>query len=132
MKVDCRRFPRFRTTLPVEIRGVDNKTLKATVIEISQAGMQIQCDTGTAHSIVPGDVAVTPSQNVMVTSMLGLPGPKQKKQTTNEITIQCKIIYSLRYSQDDYIIGLQFLNIDQKTEEKLLAYLDEVIKNRDQ
>jgi len=131
MKVDRRRFSRFTTAFPVEILAEDKETLKATVIDISQAGMQVQCDTWAARSIVPGGVAVTPSQNIRVKSMLCLSDPKQKKQATDAVTIQCKVIFALRHSQHDYIIGLQFVSIDRKTEVKLIGYLDELSKNRD-
>ncbi|MGA7801102.1 MAG: PilZ domain-containing protein [Gammaproteobacteria bacterium] len=119
MKSDGRRYPRFATDLPLEIRTVADGTFTGRVRNLSLGGIEFSCDRWTADELLPPGHQAFPGQpiNVQVQFSISSGGAEQLIEAHGEI------IVSRRLSQNEYRVGMQFITLEGDAQTALEQHL---------
>ena len=109
---------RTRVELPLDLVLENGSIVPATASNLSASGLQFHCDGWTAHEIDPRGV-----------HKHALDAPPLKVVTRlhqHNIYIRCRIISARRLSQDNYLIGLEFLSFEGDGQRHLETFLDTI------
>jgi len=123
MRDDQRDHPRIKRSLPVELVAAGDKTLHATTLDVSKAGIQLLCDGATVEGIF-GSIRPDPSRHPSVDLSLQLMHPKSGPA---RIKVACKAVFSRRLSEQEYRIGLRFESVPEAARAILNAFVDDCL-----
>ncbi len=120
MASERRHYPRVATDLPLEVLTEGGETARGTICNLSMGGVEISCDRGCADRILPSGHQAFPGQPIRAQLRLQLPaadGAVTAVQASGEIVV------SRRMSQDEFRVGIHFLNFDGDGEQAVERYV---------
>lgn len=122
MKKYRREHPRVNLNLPIQVIRANGVVIHSTIFSLSRDGLQLSCDHQTARLIIPKlqqKLAVEPVQ-IHVRFRLPL-----SSRPPVEIDVHCLAKYVRRTSQDNYHIGLNYIDLDDDDIDGLERYVEE-------
>ena len=122
MKKYRREHPRVNLSLPIQVIRANGVVIHSTIFSLSRDGLQLSCDHQTARLIIPKlqqKLAVEPVQ-IHVRFRLPL-----SSRPPVEIDVHCLAKYVRRTSQDNYHIGLNYVDLDDDDIDGLDRYIEE-------
>lgn len=122
MKKYKREHPRVNLSLPIQVIRANGVVIHSTIFSLSRDGLQLSCDHQTARLIIPKlqqKLAVEPVQ-IHVRFRLPL-----SSRPPVEIDVHCLAKYVRRTSQDNYHIGLNYIDLDDDDIDGLERYVEE-------
>ena len=122
MKKYTRQHPRVNLSLPIQVIRPNGVVIHSTIFSLSRDGIQLSCDHQTARLIIPKlqqKLAVEPVQ-IQVRFRLPL-----SNRPPVEIDVQCLAKYVRRTSQDNYYIGLNYIDLNDDYIDDVERYIEE-------
>ena len=111
--------------IPAELRTPDGQTITAMVTDISRTGLGISCNRETAFCLLPEDQR-TPGQVIDVELDIQLLLPFAT-EPARPIEAHCRLVHTRRLAQDDYQIGMQFIDLSNEIDSDLVRFVAECI-----
>ena len=121
---------RYKVKLPVELILEDGTVLPVESVDISNKGLQFICDSGVADEIEPRGIQVHPLEQIRLKAVIDFPG---MDQDSSKMYARCRIVVARRMSQDEYVIGLAFVDFENGSErllEKFIRQTNGDLRNR--
>lgn len=122
MKKYKRQHPRVNLSLPIQVIRPNGVVIHSTIFSLSRDGLQLSCDHQTARLIIPKlqqKLAVEPVQ-IQVRFRLPL-----SDRPPVDIDVHCLAKYVRRTSQDNYYIGLHYIDLDDDDIGSLERYIEQ-------
>jgi hypothetical protein len=116
--IDQRKAERFPVTLPCKVEHSLLGSREALVTNISEGGLQLDCDGELVHLMMPASARL--NQNLPVSLSIEILLPKQK----NPINISVGIAYVRRIQKDSFLLGCQFQKFSPGSNSTLMAFLN--------
>ncbi len=116
---------RYRTKLPVELILEDGTVLPVESVDISNKGLQFSCDSWVADEIEPRGIQNHPLDQIRLKSVIDFP---DMDKYSSKLYARCRIVTARRISQDDYLIGLEFVDFENGSERLLETF---ILQNKD-
>ena len=115
-KLERRRaFPRVRLRIPVQIGLPGGQVACARIYNLSPDGIQVRCDPVTARRIHPSGETISDGSGPKVQVAIRL---KQGSDVRTHV-LKCKVFYLLPESPQEFIIGLEFEELDSAQRDAL-------------
>ena len=111
---------RYRIKLPVELILEDGTLLPVESVDISNRGLQFSCDSWVADEIEPRGIQNHPLENIRLKAVIDFP---DMDKYNSKLYARCRIVAARRVSQDDYLIGLEFVNFENGSERLLEKFI---------
>ena len=108
---------RHQVDLPVDLILSSGTTLKVNACNLSMKGILISCDEWGSKQIESRGIHNHPFDHIRINIITEL--DKQNKLHANS-----RIIIARRMSQDNYLIGLEFINFQNNSDASLQTYID--------
>jgi c-di-GMP-binding flagellar brake protein YcgR len=121
---------RYKVKLPVELILEDGTVLPVESVDISNKGLQFICDSWVADEIEPRGIQVHPLEQIRLKAVIDFPG---MDQDSSKMYARCRIVVARRMSQDEYVIGLAFVDFENGSErllEKFIRQTNGDLRNR--
>ena len=124
IKLDDRRQSfRHPVKLQVDLVLGDGSILPVEASGISANGLQFRCDSWLADEIEPRGIQNHPLDRIQIKVVADLPISGE-----NRLYARCKIIVARRLSQEEYILGLEFVDFERSSEKVLARFIKEQSK----
>jgi hypothetical protein len=124
IKLDDRRQSfRHPVKLQVDLVLGDGSILPVEASGISKNGLQFRCDSWLADEIEPRGIQNHPLDRIQIKVVADLPISGE-----NRLYARCKVIVARRLSQEEYILGLQFIGFEKSSEKVLARFINEQSK----
>ncbi len=116
--MERRLSPRIEVSLPVELLLPDGQLFAMKSIDMSYLGISFNCDCWTVRQIFPSGHWSGPRDRVNFTLSI---------KVDEDFTLDCDSLVTrfLRLSENEYHVGVQFLNLDDETQHSLIHYVNE-------
>lgn len=114
-----RNSSRFGTDLTLDLVLDNGNILPAVANNISEHGLQFSCDGWTANEIEPRGIHNHPLDHISLKLVARIKGDEK-------LYIKSRIISARRLSQDDYLIGLEFVDFENGSDNRLFGYLESI------
>jgi hypothetical protein len=111
---------RYRIKLPVELILEDGKILPVESVDISNKGLQFSCDSWVADEIEPRGIQNHPLEQIRLKAVIDFPG---MNKYSSKMYARCRIAVARRVSQDEYVIGLAFVDFENGSERLLEKFI---------
>jgi hypothetical protein len=111
---------RFKIKLPVELILEDGAVLPVESVDISNKGLQFSCDSWVADEIEPRGIQNHPLEQIRLKTVIDFPGMDTHN---SKLYARCRIVAARRVSQDDYQIGLEFVDFENGSEHLLEKFI---------
>ena len=111
---------RYRIKLPVELVLEDGTVLPVESVDISNKGLQFSCDSWVADEIEPRGIQNHPLDQIRLKAVIDFP---DMDKYSSKLYARCRIITARRISQDDYMIGLEFIDFENGSERLLEKFI---------
>jgi hypothetical protein len=121
---------RYKVKLPVELILEDGTVLPVESVDISNKGLQFICDSWVADEIEPRGIQVHPLEQIRLKAVIDFPG---MDKDSSKMYARCRIVVARRMSQDEYVIGLAFVDFENGSErllEKFIRQSNGDLRNR--
>jgi len=115
---------RYDIQLPIELVLTDGTVLPADACHISSQGIQFKCDSWLADEIEPKGIQNYTLHQVRLKVVATLSLPENKR-----LYARCRVDAARRLSQDDYLIGLKFIDFENGSEKTLDQYINDLCKH---
>ncbi len=121
IKLDDRRQS-FRHPVKLQIDLVlgDGSILPVEASGISAKGLQFRCDDWLANEIEPRGIQNHPLDRIRIKVVADLPISGE-----NKLYARCKVIVARRLSQEEYILGLEFVDFEKSSEKVLQRFISQ-------
>jgi len=121
IKLDDRRQS-FRHPVKLQIDLVlgDGSILPVEASGISANGLQFRCDDWLANEIEPRGIQNHPLDRIRIKVVADLPISGE-----NKLYARCKVVVARRLSQEEYILGLEFVDFEKSSEKVLQRFIKE-------
>ena len=116
---------RYKVKLPVELILEDGTVLPVESIDISNKGLQFACDSWVADEIEPRGIQNYPLDHSRIKAVTEFPG---MDKYSSKLYARCRIVTARRLSQDEYLLGIEFVDFENGSE----RLLDKFIKQCEQ
>ncbi|MDH5612410.1 MAG: PilZ domain-containing protein [Gammaproteobacteria bacterium] len=110
---------RYPIQLPIDLVLEDGTILSVEACNISTLGLQFKCDSLIANEIEPRGIQKRPLDQIKLKVVAKLPVSGDKK-----LYSRCKIVVARRLSQDQYILGLEFIDFEANSDKVLDRYIE--------
>lgn len=128
MKIERRLYPRLRTTLPIEITMPDGEIITATTINLSQIGVQLECDKEEASRIFSvSEDEKTIGKPIELKTSIKFPAEPTSSST---LSLLCRIVISRRMQENIYQIGLKYIDINDDQKQLLETHLQQLLQSQ--
>jgi hypothetical protein len=115
-KLEQRRaFPRVRLRIPVQIGLPGGQVACARIYNLSPDGIQVRCDPITARRIHPSGETISDGSGPKVQVAIRL----KRGADVHTHVLKCKVFYLLPESPREFIIGLEFEELDSAQRDAL-------------
>ena len=114
---DRRNSHRYRVELALDLVLENGSILPVTANNISEHGLQFSCDGWVANEIDPRGIHNHPLDNIPLKAVFSL-------HDNSKLYIRCHVVSARRLSQDNYLIGLAFVDFEGGGEARLFEYLE--------
>ena len=121
---------RYRVKLPVELILEDGTVLPVESVDISNKGLQFSCDSWVADEIEPRGIQNHPLDQIRLKAVTDFP---DMDKYNARLYARCRIVVARRLSQDEYLIGIEFINFENGSErllEKFIRQLEHQYQNK--
>lgn len=108
---------RHQVNLPVDLQLNDGSIINVKASNLSLGGLIFNCDDWVSKKIESRGIQHHSLDHTQISITLEL--GKHRK-----LYADCRIIIARRVSQDNYLIGLEFIRFHKNTDATLLAYID--------
>ena len=115
---------RYKVKLPVELILEDGTVLPVESTDISNKGLQFACDSWVADEIEPRGIQNHPLDQIRLKAVTDFP---EMDQHNSKLYARCRIVAARRLSQDEYLLGLAFIDFENGSErllEKFIKYCE--------
>jgi hypothetical protein len=119
-KTERRRFPRIKLHQPAEIESRDGARVRATVIDLSQDGLQLLLDGPALRQVCPRGHLTSPADGIRLAVRIV---NTDSVATAPRFEADCKVVHIRRLSQLDYRAGLLFEDLSERTQKRLAYWL---------
>jgi c-di-GMP-binding flagellar brake protein YcgR len=116
-----RRTERYAVELPVDIVLQDGSVLPVATCDMSRKGLQFRCDSWVADEIEPRGIQNHPLDAIRVKAVTDFPDMGKYK---SRLYARCRIVVARRLSQDEYLIGLEFIDFENGSERLLERFIN--------
>ena len=124
IKLDDRRQSfRHPVKLQVELVLSDSSILPVEATGISARGLEFRCDSWLADEIEPRGIQNHPLDRIQIKVVADLPISDE-----NRFYARCRVIAARRLSQEEYVLGLEFIDFEKSSEKVLARFLEEQSK----
>ena len=125
IKLDDRRQS-FRHPVKIQVELVlsDNSILPVEATGISARGLEFRCDSWLADEIEPRGIQNHPLDRIQLKVVANLPISDE-----NRLYARCRVIVARRLSQEQYVLGLEFIDFERSSEKVLARFLSEQDKH---
>ena len=113
---------RYKVKLPVELILDDGTVLPVESTDISNKGLQFSCDSWVADEIEPRGIQNHPLDQIRLKAVTDFPG---MDKYNSRLYARCRIIVARRLSQDEYILGIEFIDFENGSERLLEKFIRE-------
>ena len=117
--VDLRRYPRFETQFTAEAAAGNGHKTAVTITNISRSGLRLDADRYVLDALFPDYIRKTRYTPTNLQVNFSVPDATNQQRP---IKVRCKSVYIRREKQDNWQIGMEFVNFDVG-EEALIEYL---------
>ena len=117
---DRRKSLRYPVKLQVDLVLADGSILPIEANNISANGLQFRCDSWLADEIEPRGIQNHPLDRIQLKAVTSLPVSGE-----NKLYARCKVVVARRLSQEDYILGLEFVDFEKSSEKILERFIIE-------
>jgi hypothetical protein len=114
---------RYKVKLPVELILEDGTVLPVESVDISSKGLQFTCDSWVADEIEPRGIQTHPLEQIRLKAVIEFPG---MDKYNSKLYARCRIIVARRISQDEYVIGLAFVDFENGSERLLEKFIRQI------
>lgn len=114
---DCLRDIRYPINTSIELELEDSTKLLVSTTNISNSGLQFSCDSWIARKIDPQGIHLHSLNHINL----------KIRSEEHKLSVHAQIMYARRLSQDEFMIGVNFTNLDKSNE----GILSELIKQRE-
>ena len=114
-----RLFFRHQVDIPVDLLLSNGTMLKVNACNLSSDGIQFSCDNGISKKIESRGIQNYPLDHTQISITAEL--DKDKKLRAN-----CRLVIARRISQDNYLIGLEFIDFQKNSNASLQAYINSI------
>jgi hypothetical protein len=114
---------RYKVKLPVELILEDGTVLPVESVDISSKGLQFTCDSWVADEIEPRGIQVHPLEQIRLKAVIDFPG---MDKFSSKLYARCRIVVARRMSQDEYMIGLAFVDFENGSERLLEKFIRQI------
>ncbi len=123
MQMERRQSPRVEVSVPVEILLSDGELLSIPSIDISYTGVSFNCNYWTVKRLFPEAHWSGPKDQVTFDLSVEL---------SDDLLLASESVVTrfLRLSENEYHIGVQFLNIDDETQRSLVSYVNHHLESK--
>ena len=111
---------RYKVKLPVELILDGGTVLPVESIDISNNGLQFACDSWIADEIEPRGIQNHPLDQIRLKAVTDFPG---MDKYNSKLYARCRIITARRLSQDEYLLGLEFVDFENGSERLLEKFI---------
>jgi hypothetical protein len=111
---------RYKIKLPVELILEDGTVLPVESVDISNKGLQFACDSWVADEIEPRGIQTHPLERIRLKAVIDFP---DMDKYSSKLYARCRIVIARRVSQDDYLIGLEFVDFENGSERLLEKFI---------
>ena len=118
-----RQVLRFPVQLQIDLILSDGTVLSALASNLSQQGLQFRCDSWLADAIEPRGIQNHPLDQIQLKTVAILPISGE-----NKMYARCRIVAARRLSQEEYMLGLEFIDFEKRSDKALYRYIDTVSK----
>jgi c-di-GMP-binding flagellar brake protein YcgR len=115
-----RSTQRYRVKLPVELILEDGTVLPVESTDISNRGLQFRCDSWVADEIEPRGIQNHPLDQIRLKAVTDFPG---MDKYNSRLYARCRIVVARRLSQDEYILGIEFIDFENGSDRLLERYI---------
>ena len=116
-----REYPRVLTSLPTEIGLGDGSVIYAQTVNISRAGLQLSSDRVTRDVIFPRGHPNSPSERTEVSLRVRL---NFDRDGPVWISVRCLGVMFRRIGEDEYHLGMQFVEFEGDDYHTLERFID--------
>jgi c-di-GMP-binding flagellar brake protein YcgR len=116
-----RRTQRYIVNLPVDIVLQDGSVLPVITSNMSRTGLQFRCDSWVADEIEPRGIQNHPLDAIRVKAITDFPDMGKYK---SRLYARCRIVVARRLSQEEYLIGLEFVDFENGSERLLERFIN--------
>ena len=125
IKLDDRRQSfRHPVKLQVDLVLNDSSILPVEATGISANGLEFRCDSWLADEIEPRGIQNHPLDRIQIKVVADLPISDE-----NRLYARCRVIVARRLSQEEYVLGLEFIDFERSSEKALARFLSEQEKH---
>jgi len=121
---DRRKSLRYSVQLQVDLVLADGSIFPIEVNDLSANGLQFRCDSWLADEIEPRGIQNHPLDRIQIKAVTNLPVSGE-----NKLYARCRIITARRLSQEEYILGLEFIDFENSSEKVLEKFISEQKEN---
>jgi hypothetical protein len=111
---------RYPVQLQMDLVLADGKIVATEACNISDNGLQFRCDSWIADEIEPRGIQNYPLDRIRVKVVTDLPMSGE-----NRLYSRCKIVAARRLSQEEYLLGLEFIDFENNSGKILKRYIKE-------
>jgi hypothetical protein len=115
-----RRTQRYVVELPVDIVLQDGSVLPVIACNMSRKGLQFRCDSWVADEIEPRGIQNHPLDAICVKAVTDFPDMDKYK---SRLYARCRIVVARRLSQEEYLVGLEFVDFENGSERLLERFM---------
>ncbi len=114
---------RYSIDLRMDLVLTDGTVLPADACNISCQGIQFKCDSWLADEIEPKGIQNHTLNKIQLKVVATLPMDEEKR-----LYARCQVNAARRLSQNDYLIGLRFVDFENGSEKILDQYIVDLCK----
>ena len=117
-----RKVARYMTKLDIDIVLENGAILPVQTHDISLNGMQFICDSQIANEIEPRGLQSHSHDHIGVKVIARFP-----TDDTEKFYADCKVTAARRLSQEEYLLGLEFIDFEKNSGKILQDYIKQLI-----
>lgn len=116
-----RKTVRYMTKLDIDIVLEDGTILPVQTHDISLNGLQFKCDSQIANEIEPRGLQSHSLDRIKLKIVTRFPTDEKQK-----FYASCKVIAARRLSQEEYLLGLEFIDFEKNGDHILQNYIQKL------
>jgi|GEM_PF-902309 len=111
---------RYKIKLPIELILEDGSVIPVESTDISNKGLQFSCDSWIADEIEPRGIQNHPLDQIRLKAVTEFP---DMDKYNSKLYARCRVVVARRLSQDEYLLGLEFIDFENGSERLLERFI---------
>ncbi len=111
---------RYKIKLPIELILEDGSVIPVESTDISNKGLQFACDSWIADEIEPRGIQNHPLDQIRLKAVTEFP---DMDKYNSKLYARCRVVVARRLSQDEYLLGLEFIDFENGSERLLERFI---------